>query len=617
MRTRQIPDTQGGMFTGTDNSPATLNRPFWAELTSYDSTTGHYAWTEQVNTPSGFTALAGGKVGTTLIWPAFDPNGAVLTVGDVVLLQRSYYDPTYDWKWVVVAGGGNAGNLTMLGITNGTVTGRTNSFTLTTFLTTDMTSSQTTVPVASTVALPEGYVLTLLIDNEEMRVLVTSGVVNVICRGVNGTGASSHSSGASVYRVRLTYGSGTVHLIMAAQQSDGSWDEADTCDDQFVLNPCDAIDNGTFVQLYREPYSGQMMVHSLCTVPTPGSGSGSGSGGGCPCPITNTYCIVGGFPGLTNGLSTGCFAFTDDVSFTFYTNIVGGCIWASDVDDTGFRLYFQISTDGLSADIYWSNGTPLYSATLEAPWDCESEIVFTKTVNTDFLCNNWPSTVTLSKGPCPGSGSGGGGSANLVGWWKLNEGSGTTLYDYSGNNLALTGFSGAWSVDTPGSQAGAGGSVEFTSNDTSTYGSSTSLLPLTDSPRTVSFWYKISGSAAMSFTYGTSRSAAFYRRTLDTLTFTEGGGLGNDGSASAAAPTGGWYFYTFTTDGTNWVYYEDGTPNNSGTFATPPLSTGASDVSLSVSGTSSWQYNIKDMRVYDVELSAADVASLYAGTFGP
>lgn len=141
----RLTDVQGGLYTGDATSLAALNKPFWVRLTSSDEITLNttpdalkiigYGWVEQswgvpgtpsllstdgplVDLPGGRSGTISGKDGATkTVNPAIDlagnlvstntaseVNNTTTTYGNnrYVLLRRAYYDPNYDWVYVIV-----------------------------------------------------------------------------------------------------------------------------------------------------------------------------------------------------------------------------------------------------------------------------------------------------------------------------------------------------------------------------------------------------------------------------------------------------------------------------------------------------------------------------------
>lgn len=107
-----LPEVRGGLFISEDQSTVGANRPFLAQLTSYDGTK-FYAWTEYTYDASGnLVALDGGRSGTTTNAPAFEPNGTSITLPAYAELRRAYFDASKDWVYRItgLVGSGGSGS---------------------------------------------------------------------------------------------------------------------------------------------------------------------------------------------------------------------------------------------------------------------------------------------------------------------------------------------------------------------------------------------------------------------------------------------------------------------------------------------------------------------------
>jgi hypothetical protein len=107
-------DVQGNLYTGDSVSLSAFNKPFWAQITSYDGSQ-YYAWTEVEPLPGGtFQNRDGGRTGTLTSNPAFEPNAGTVTLNSYVQLIRAYFDTARDWVYVIrMNGTGVAGALTV------------------------------------------------------------------------------------------------------------------------------------------------------------------------------------------------------------------------------------------------------------------------------------------------------------------------------------------------------------------------------------------------------------------------------------------------------------------------------------------------------------------------
>jgi len=110
MDPKPIAEVFGGLYLSDDQSVMGMNRPFWARLTSVNSSTGLYAWTEldydTVN-PVAWIDRPGGRSGTETLGPVFDANDVIAEVPTVATIQRAFFDGTYGDVYVVVCNTGS------------------------------------------------------------------------------------------------------------------------------------------------------------------------------------------------------------------------------------------------------------------------------------------------------------------------------------------------------------------------------------------------------------------------------------------------------------------------------------------------------------------------------
>jgi hypothetical protein len=208
----------------------------------------------------------------------------------------------------------------------------------------------------------------------------------------------------------------------------------------------------------------------------------------------------------------------------------------------------------------------------------------------------------------------------LVGYWKMDEGVGSSTYDYSGSNAT-----GTW-TGTPSGTINTyytAGNVESYagvfngSNDNVAVPSSAALNPT--NAITVMAWID-------PFAWNLGFQTAISKRT-------NGGGfpgwsiaVGGSGSAlyvwasaatvsiTNASPTSTWQHVAFTYDGTNITTYFNGvktvsTAAASFTSSANPLYIGSD----TTSGGRNFNGLIDDVRIYNRALSAAEIQSIYNG----
>ena len=381
---------------------------------------------------------------------------------------------------------------------------------------------------------------------------------------------------------------------------------------------------------------------SCCEHPSTGTGTRVGPPPtGCPCQGANI--CLSALTGIANGACSDCVSVLGvnhtlvwDPTYPAYNT----CRWGLDVPFCGGTLRYSLlasRNDDFSQFLFYSlritkiaagdtGGVATYYVGLASPWNCASPLQLNVTSISGFWCSKEPDIVHLTKGTCATTSTGtgtGGGAFGLVGWWKLNEGIQDTAFDYSGNGQDTAIFTPPpdWSADTPGSQAGAGGSVRASATSNFFEAVTDAFLPADASARSASFWWKMTNIlGVVSVKYATMAAvkhrATFVRKGASTAVFNDG--LDDLANAPVVAPLNAWHLYTLTlaSDGVTWKFYEDGAQTSSGTLSVA-LSTGpVSNLNLSLDAVVGEAF-IKDARIYSRALSAAEVTKLYNGTLGP
>jgi hypothetical protein len=210
-----------------------------------------------------------------------------------------------------------------------------------------------------------------------------------------------------------------------------------------------------------------------------------------------------------------------------------------------------------------------------------------------------------------------------TGWWKMDEGSGTTSADFSGYNNALSFVSASWVTGHSGyalSFAGVGhGTVP------------TASLSKVDKEVTIAFWQygdtdqSAIGNPYFSYNYGNGHVMSIrYPYTGNTnLTWT----CSNDWTDSIAKSltTDSWYknawnHWAFTKNANTGVMaiYHNGSLWYSVTGKTRPIAgSTANEVNIGayVSGTYPYHGKLDDFRVYPKALTSDQILGIYNGTF--
>ncbi|HXI60836.1 MAG TPA: LamG domain-containing protein [Polyangia bacterium] len=213
--------------------------------------------------------------------------------------------------------------------------------------------------------------------------------------------------------------------------------------------------------------------------------------------------------------------------------------------------------------------------------------------------------------------------ANLVGYWKFDEGQGTTIRDSSGTGNDGTLTSTDWTDSVP---AG----ITFDNHTALTFdGSSSSAtvgytsIPDSLSAKSITAWVNLSSTAGTQdiFTLldsgGVSIVTTFGVKT-GSLVAWKGGGV--QLAATTAPGTGGWHHVAYTFDGVTHTVYVDGGSTGTGTTTLPAGTYSAAYIGSRAGATELLNGSLDDVRVYNVALSAAQVSNLasgrYAGTGG-
>jgi hypothetical protein len=224
-----------------------------------------------------------------------------------------------------------------------------------------------------------------------------------------------------------------------------------------------------------------------------------------------------------------------------------------------------------------------------------------------FTLNGALTTVT-------GPGAPGDTTTGLVGWWKFDEGTGTTAADSSGNGNDLT-FSGspAWITGQRG------GALDFATTDNARKTNPSSALTITGSV-TVSSWIKLDAYPAaydniINVTNGINNWERIVVNTNGDLWFSCGTGGDMYHSAGTLSSLGTWYHITGVYDSAlqkarvylNGVLVTTDNETCAGGYPSPP----ATQFNV---GNTYFDAKIDDVRIYNRALTATDVAALYAGS---
>jgi Concanavalin A-like lectin/glucanases superfamily len=268
---------------------------------------------------------------------------------------------------------------------------------------------------------------------------------------------------------------------------------------------------------------------------------------------------------------------------------------------TSTGAYTAAKTGSTSAN--WAAAIATYKAAPPVGTGNEGDTIYNSTLHTLQYCDgtNW-----ISAGGTATSTTNG-----LVGWWNLDEGSGTTAYDSSGKNNTGTLINGA-SWTTSGYINGAVSFDGVSNQDVQT----TYTGALGDF--TVCAWFKSSNDTAFSRIVDKSYSAGLW------LGHDPGGAANKWGGGvrEASSPygiyvtltTGSWHHICSVRSGTTHTIYGDGgAVSASNTVSSSAIDTSALVIGAANDGGGYLLGTIDDVRVYNRALSAAEVWSLYNG----
>jgi Concanavalin A-like lectin/glucanases superfamily/PA14 domain len=206
----------------------------------------------------------------------------------------------------------------------------------------------------------------------------------------------------------------------------------------------------------------------------------------------------------------------------------------------------------------------------------------------------------------------------LVGYWKLDAGTGPRLADYSGSgNTGALSTSAQWTTAVPALAFDNPAALSL--NGASAYGSmGATSLPANNAVQSLTAWAKFGSSTASQSIVALTRTASSSGNQLGL-----GGGnvrafqYGGTDMVTKTAPTDGlWHHLAYTYDGTTErLYIDGGTPATATGIAHQTATPDASWIGTSNGGADFFNGQVDDVRVYNVALSAAQVAALAAGRY--
>jgi len=204
---------------------------------------------------------------------------------------------------------------------------------------------------------------------------------------------------------------------------------------------------------------------------------------------------------------------------------------------------------------------------------------------------------------------------DLLAWYRMNEGSGTTLTDSGPNGLTGTiaatgityGNAGGIANDTDKCLTFAGSSNAATAPDTSNY------LDVLDN-FSVGFWVKRSntGTDWSLLNKGTNGIQCRFKGSDNKLAFIKSGGAGMATSSVAVTDTTDWHFVVFTKSGASQLVYLDGADVTvAGTTATLAGTNNVLRIGHLGNGTEQFPGSMDELFLLSAVLTPAQVLALW------
>ncbi len=204
-------------------------------------------------------------------------------------------------------------------------------------------------------------------------------------------------------------------------------------------------------------------------------------------------------------------------------------------------------------------------------------------------------------------------TSSLVGYWPLDEGSGMTAHDLSGNgNTGTLVNSPKW---LSGSSCRFSGCLNLSSASSQYITASATGLPSGTSAFTLTAWVKqpaLNTNAILSFGTGvTNEGALIY---ITATGYLDGQFYGSGASGvNQSVSTGTWHFIsmTYSGSGQSVMLYLDGSGASYSIGQTPSIVLGSVYLCANTVPSSACTATVEDARIYNTALSASAVAALY------
>ncbi len=216
----------------------------------------------------------------------------------------------------------------------------------------------------------------------------------------------------------------------------------------------------------------------------------------------------------------------------------------------------------------------------------------------------WPNSPPPPPPPPPSGGP--------AGWWKFDEGTGSTAFDSSGNGNDCTLYGTSWV------QGHSGDAISLPNSGYGECGSS-STLAITGE-LTVAAWIRVANPSQHAYMRIASKKNAWDDPNGYALSFNPGKhrleilGSGSQSGSAAVTLDSGWHHVAGTISGGTAHLYVDGVDRTS-ISTVAPLVAGSTPLFIGRDGSGASQFNgvIDDLRIYPRALSASEIATL-AGT---
>jgi len=307
--------------------------------------------------------------------------------------------------------------------------------------------------------------------------------------------------------------------------------------------------------------------------------------------------------GDTTAPSPDPMTFATEPYATGATSISMTATTATDV--SGVEYFFDCITEG-GHDSNWQDGTTYQDTGLSSETQYSYRVqARDKSANQNATAFSTTKSATTDFDP------------DLVSLWRLDESSGTTAADSSGNSHTGTLSGGSW-APTSGRIDGA---VEL--GDANSNRVQVPLTGMSLSAGTIALWGRIEGTQTDSryfFGHSTGTTPANWANRIQIYMDNSDNqldlGLGDThtkatGIATLSADT--WYHIALTWDGTNYIVYVDGFNEANGTYTGLPALNSIADIGNDGNSgyrIESFQGLLDEVRIYDRVLSADDVNDL-------